>query len=486
MSDGSMHAPEFPDDAIWLNTDHPPSLAELSQEETVVVMLFWSHSDLTSLILFSELKQFREDFGSTLSVVGVHSPVFDAESNRSIIEHAVARLDTSFPVLLDQDRQLKKQYGVSGTPTLLLLDPSGNIVGTLSGETQMEPLREAVSTVLERHEISTDGTSASPGVTDSSNDNFYPEGIAVSPDGTRVAVSEPSRHCIHLLDREGTKRQTIGGAQGDSAGTLDDAQFSFPRGLTYSEEGLYVCDTGNHRVKGVDFEEETVYHLLGNGQRGQEHDYSGPAQQTGLMAPYDIVKMENVLWITMAGGHQIWRYQILEEQLDSFLGTGAEGFQDGPHSQVTMAQPTGLAVHDESLYFLDSRSSSLRRYDPSEDWVETMIGKGMFQSGDVDGADEDGLMQFPVGLTATDNHLYVTDSFNHKVKRFDPEDGQLESWLGNGEPSDQLGEATGFFAPAGVASADDQLFVADTNNRRCLSVDRENWESANWLENTVG
>lgn len=184
----------------------------------------------------------------------------------------------------------------------------------------------------------------------------------------------------------------------------------------------------------------------------------------------------------MASGHQVWRFSILEEELHSFLGTGAEGFQDGPHSQVTMAQPTGITVHGDHLYFLDSRSSALRRYDPSEDWVETVVGKGLFQSGDVDGDDEDAMMSFPLGLESDGDHLYVADTYNHKIKRFDPEDGEIESWLGTGEPADSTGSTTGLFEPSDVAFGGNQLYLNDTNNHRCLSVDQESWQSASFWD----
>jgi sugar lactone lactonase YvrE len=97
--------------------------------------------------------------------------------------------------------------------------------------------------------------------------------------------------------------------------------------------------------------------------------------------------------------------------------------------------------------------------------VRTVCGSGeLFGFGDRDGVGAEVLLQHPLGIAAGDGVLYVADSFNHKVKRVDPETGECRTLFGGLQRLPETGD--GFWEPEGLAYADGTLYVADTNNHR--------------------
>ena len=75
---------------------------------------------------------------------------------------------------------------------------------------------------------------------------------------------------------------------------------------------------------------------------------------------------------------------------------------------------------------------------------------------------EDGQFVWPVAMAFdSQDRLYITDEYNHRVTVFDSQGTFLAKW---GEPGHGDGELDG---PAGIAvDAEDNVYVADTNNHR--------------------
>jgi hypothetical protein len=101
-------------------------------------------------------------------------------------------------------------------------------------------------------------------------------------------------------------------------------------------------------------------------------------------------------------------------------GTTVEGLRDGPGRDAWLAQPSGLAVDGDRLWFVDSESSALRWVD-ADGTVGTAVGEGLFDFGHVDGPAADARFQHPLGVTVLpDGALAVLDTYNGAVRRYDP------------------------------------------------------------------
>jgi hypothetical protein len=112
----------------------------------------------------------------------------------------------------------------------------------------------------------------------------------------------------------------------------------------------------------------------------------------------------------------------------------------------------------------DSEISSVRAIDLQAGEVQTVVGKGLFDFGDVDGSGEEVLLQHPMDVALIGETLYVADTYNHKIKAIDLRTTQTSTAFGDGDPA-MLGE------PAGLCVVGERLLVADTDNHRVLWAD---------------
>ena len=188
-----------------------------------------------------------------------------------------------------------------------------------------------------------------------------------------------------------------------------------------------------------------------------------------------------LLFIAMAGLHQIWALDLANGTIAPFAGSGREDILDGPRQEACFAQPSGLALDPAAdvLYVADSETSAVRAIHLDTDRVETLVGTGLFDFGDTDAAAERVRLQHPLAVclwpTAPNGPaLLVADTYNHKIKRLDPRTREATTLLGapgTGAHTDGVGTAARFSEPGGLALARGKLFVADTNNHALRVVD---------------
>src|SRR5439155_487532 len=93
-----------------------------------------------------------------------------------------------------------------------------------------------------------------------------------------------------------------------------------------------------------------------------------------------------VLYVAMAGTHQLWAMVLGSDRIGPHTGTGREALEDGPRQQAAMNQPSGLTTDGVRLYVADSEASAIRMVEPAaEGVIRTIVGEGLFEFGDRDG-----------------------------------------------------------------------------------------------------
>src|SRR5262249_41071800 len=147
--------------------------------------------------------------------------------------------------------------------------------------------------------------------------------------------------------------------------------------------------------------------VAGTGVQGRAHYTGGDATKVGLNSPWDLLIRGDRLFIAMAGHHQIWVLDLGSNQLAPFAGNGREDIRDGlllpdfrrrePGS--SFAQPSGLASDGKRLYVADSEVSAVRSVPLAGGGeVETLVGSGLFDFGDVDTAEGNAALHLAAGL----------------------------------------------------------------------------------------
>jgi sugar lactone lactonase YvrE len=433
------------------------------------------------------LRELEHEFANELVVIGVHSAKFPAERESENVRAAVQRHELHHPVVNDGDFAIWQSYAVRAWPTLMFVDPKGSVFGKHEGEFPIEPVRKLLREAIA--EFDAEGaidrtplpTTPLPPVGGALR---FPGKVLADNVGSRLFIADSGHNRIVACDFEGNVSLVVGsGEPGFEDGEKTEARFDHPQGMALSDDGarLYVADTENHAIREIDLVSGRVTTVGGTGEQGHQRT-GGPALQTSISSPWDLTFAGDLLWIAMAGTHQLWTLDLDAGQLAVAAGTGVESIHDGPLLEATFAQSSGITAIDDVLYTADSETSSIRRVDPALDRVRRLVGRGLFDFGDVDARGDSVRLQHPLGVEGgvenEANVVYIADSYNDKIKRLDPATREVVTLFGGDARGSADGEwrAAEFWEPGGLSRAGKRLYIADTNNHAVRTADLERGE----------
>ncbi|NXS56070.1 NHLC2 protein, partial [Brachypteracias leptosomus] len=511
-----LTVPELGGDLQWLNTEGPISLhKDLCGK--VVVLDFFTYCCINCLHLLPDLHALEHQYSDKdgLIIVGVHSAKFPNEKVLDNIKSAVLRYNIVHPVVNDADATLWHELEVSCWPTLVILGPRGNMLFSLVGEGHREKLFLFTSITLkfykERGQIK-DNSIGIKLYRDSLPPSplLFPGKVAVDKSGERLVIADTGHHRILVTQKNGQILHTIGGPNsGRRDGRFSEAAFSSPQGIAIKNNTIYVADTENHLIRKIDLDLEMVTTVAGIGIQGVDKEGGAKGEEQPISSPWDVIfgnsisgtQEDDVLWIAMAGTHQVWALMLEGGKLPKgsdlkrgvclrFAGSGNEENRNNayPH-KAGFAQPSGLALASEEpwtcLFVADSESSTVRTISLRDGAVKHLVGGerdplNLFAFGDVDGAGINAKLQHPLGVTWDKKRklLYVADSYNHKIKVVDPKMKNCATLAGTGEASNVIGSSftqSTFNEPGGLCVEENGrlMYVADTNNHQIKVLDLE-------------
>lgn len=475
-------AKDFPKDFTWLNVDRPLSLGDLKGH--VVVLDFWTYCCINCMHVLPDLDWIEKKYrGRPVVVIGVHSAKFDNEQDVENIREAIGRYEINHPVIIDRNMEIWQSYGVSGWPTVAVIDPKGNIVYQESGEGQRENLDDVIGVLLDRNKemLAKEPLAIKRPPAALPRMLSYPGKLSLSPDGKMLAVSDSNHNRVLVVDiNSGKIVHRIGdGARDLCDGSFDQARFFRPQGVAWVGDRIYVADTENHALREIDLQAKSVKTLAGNGRQGRWLQSVQDGKATQLSSPWDLAHESGFVFIAMAGLHQIWAYHIETGRIGPFAGSGYEGIVDGPLGETQFAQPSGLAIFANYLFVADSEVSAVRRIDLSRKVVQTAVGEGLFVFGHRDGTLDEARLQHPLGVACEGNKIYVADTYNHAVRLIDLEEQKVSTLVGRPEMKaicrvdDPSCDTLGLYEPSDIEVRGNMLYIADTNNHLIRVFDLE-------------
>lgn len=479
---GTAPAPAFPAGLTWFNVDHPLKLSDLKGK--AVLLDFWTLGCINCQDIIPDLKHLESDFGNAFTVIGVHSGKYSTEHDNASIEAAIKKYGLTHPVVNDPDFAIWQEYNVNAWPTLVLIDPNGNLVGAHAGEgvyPLFHPIIQSLITEFAaKGEINRAALPLSLDTSTPATVLAYPGAVLADAAGNRLFIADTAHNRILISDLSGRLEKAIGsGRQSFDDGGAAEATFNGPQGLALSADGktLYVADTRNHAIRSVNLSTYEVTTIAGTGQQLSALPKNGaPAKETALSSPWGLTVDGDTLYIAMAGTHQLWAMDLKEGTVSVFAGTAEEGIGDGERLQATLAQPSGI-VSDTSganLYWVDPESSSVRTLPTAGDAkVKTLVGTGLFDYGDNDGTGKAAKLQHAQGITLGDGVLYLADTYNHKIRAVNLSNDMVTTVAGDGARgwSDGAGKQARFDEPGGISYAAGKLYVADSDNNLIRVVD---------------
>jgi DNA-binding beta-propeller fold protein YncE len=432
------------------------------------------------------LRKLERKYDRRLAVVGVHSPKFTSEQDAESLHAAIQRLNVGHPVVNDRDFAVWQAYAVRAWPTLMFVDPRGKVIARHEGEILYETADRLIAEMLDEFEA--EGLIDQrpiPGAYGDQTDAIeqtplrFPGKVLADAASGRLVVSDTGHNRIVVASLNGEVQQIVGsGQEGLSDGPAALAAFYQPQGLALDGETLYVADTENHAIRSVNLSTGEVVTIAGTGEQLMGERVGGAARQTPLSSPWDLALLDGILYIAMAGTHQIWSMPAAADgnaTIEPHTGAGHEALIDGPRAEAGMNQPSGLTTDGHVLYVADSEASAIRRIEPGPGGrIVTIVGEGLFDFGDQDGVGPSNVrLQHPLDVAWHDGVVYIADTYNHKIKRLNPATGECRSWIGNGAVglADGAGPEALLAEPSGLAVAGHRLHITDTNNHQIRVVD---------------
>lgn len=421
------------------------------------------------------MRRLRQRFPDELVILGVHSAKFPTEQLDENIRHAVKRLGIEHPVVNDAGFKIWDSYTVRAWPTLVIIDPRGRIAGDLSGEILADELAPQIQEIIDQNADSINRNPLvleEPSLPSAANLLQYPSKLLVAKDHLFIADSGNHRIVEVFLAPGGLRGEVVRvfgtGEPGLLDGPVENAAFHDPHGMAISgdQHVLYVADTGNHAIRKIDLITGQVSTIAGTGEKAHGRRMMGKPLETALRSPWALALLDRYLFIAMAGSHQIWVI-IDDQEIGPFAGSGAEALVDGLPAACAFNQPSDLSLGMGYLFVADPEASAVRAIKLTENFeTVTLIGQGLFDFGDVDGPVEKALLQHPTGVALGDQVIYLSDTYNHKIKAIYALQERVITLIGDGKP----GRQDGFFTlarlhePEGLAVVGDLLYIADTNN----------------------
>jgi cytochrome c biogenesis protein CcdA/thiol-disulfide isomerase/thioredoxin len=109
----------------WINSQ-PLTLASLRGK--VVLIDFWTYSCINCLRTLPYIKAWNEKYkDSGLVVIGVHTPEFPFEKDESNVRKAVRDLGVTYPVAMDNDYRIWRNFNNNYWPAHYFIDATGKV-----------------------------------------------------------------------------------------------------------------------------------------------------------------------------------------------------------------------------------------------------------------------------------------------------------------------------------------------------------------------
>ncbi len=477
----------------WFNVSRP--LTEKDLQGRVILLDFWTYCCINCLHVIPDLVYLEEKYKDKLLVIGVHCGKFSNEKNSENIRQAILRYKLSHPVINDEKYRIWNLFNIHAWPTLVLLDQNGKFINSYPGENNREILDLAITALLKHppepiQQIAEANSKTSNKLTklpiSLERDKVdrkglsYPAKVAINKKLDLVVVADSNHNRIIICDFEGNIKHVVGsGMPGAADGGFADATFNMPKGVCImSNQDIFVADTENNLLRKISIKNKTVDTVAGNMKRGTNREKSGKGILVSLNSPWGLTTgaKEQYIYISMAGTHQIWRYNIKNMTVEIFAGSGVENIFDGGFVYSAFAQPSGITYLNNKLFVADSETSSIREIFLKKERVQTVVGEGLFTFGNRDGVGRSTVrLQHPLGIAAVYNKdddsddynsskvelLYIADTYNNLIKRVYPAQKKVDTLYFADIKFDE---------PGGLAYSEGYLFVADTNNSRIVKI----------------
>jgi tripartite motif-containing protein 71 len=288
---------------------------------------------------------------------------------------------------------------------------------------------------------------------------WFPNDIAVDAGGGGVYVADNSNYRVEKFDTSGNFISAWGWGVTDGSAAYQVCTTGCRAGIGGSGAGQFGSAVG------IATDGANVYVADYNNKRIQKYDLAGASvsewAMPGGQRPDRLTVAAGKVYVTTAAD-AIWRFDTNGVPDGSWDGDGVTGSTGSGAGQLKY--PEGIAVDGSGVYVADTNNHRISKFDLT----------GTFQGAWGTQGTGDGQFSWPQGVLATGGSVWVADSYNHRLQRFS-QGGTHQLTVG------KLLGAGDFYFPADVATTTSgEVYVAGGGGHDVQRLDGAGTSIARW------
>ena len=255
-------------------------------------------------------------------------------------------------------------------------------------------------------------------------------GLKGSLERGTLYVADTENHALRAIDLAAQTVRTVAGSGqkghgrqvlGGDATTIG---LRSPWAVLPLDHFVLVAMAGSHQIW-VLIDEQQIGPFAGT---GQEALVDGTVTEACFNQPSDLAMGMGHLFVADAEASAIRAINLGEQaQVMTLVGQGlfAFGDQDGATNQALLQHPSGVDYDGRLLYVADTYNNKLKVLDPFAGQVQSLIGDG--QPGRQDGEFEQARLYEPEGVQVHGGRIYIADTNNHAIRVADLQTRQVHT-----------------------------------------------------------
>jgi DNA-binding beta-propeller fold protein YncE len=268
-----------------------------------------------------------------------------------------------------------------------------------------------------------------------------------------------------------------GATEGEMAAEISPVRFPAKLAIDPVRNRLLISDSGHHRIliATLDGEIETV---IGSGRAGAE---DGTCELATFNSPQGLAVSPDgdSIVVADAGNHLLRRIDLETRRVETIAGTGRRGLPvtGGPAREVSIASPWDVIWFEGRYLIAMAGLHQIWAYEPSTGRLEIVVGTGVESIHDDLFAEA--TFAQPMGLATFGQTVYVADAESSAVRALDFDTHRVRRLLGRGlfyfGDLDAIGDSVRLQHPQGIVATEEDgqpiLYLADTFNNKIKRVD---------------
>ena len=244
-----------------------------------------------------------------------------------------------------------------------------------------------------------------------------PQGLAL--DGDFLYVADTENHLIRRIDLKAHSVETIAGTgrrarELSSSGPARSIDLNSPWDLQLVGRDLYIAMAGPHQICKLNLDQRIVGVCAGAGREGRR---DGSLLEARFSQPSGITSDGKLLYTADSEANVIREIDPGTGQVRTLAGANLFEFgdQDGYGDEVRLQHPLAVLWFGNKVLVADTYNHKIKELDPRKRTVRTFLGNG--KPGQKDGRSSSFFE--PAGLSIANGKLYVADTNNHAIRVVD-------------------------------------------------------------------